>query len=139
MGKGKYINPILTNTKNQKEGGSVPKPRKVNSNKLHDIKIPVSENLDLAIRREAYKKWDGSKTAISTEVFLYGLYNLFYYPEVIYKDGPTTVHVKIDHDTYMKVGEYASTWKCSIRKAAHRIFIESAKKQQLAGVKENEV
>ena len=137
MGEGKYINPIITDRKkNQEQRTTRPK---FNSNKLHDIKVPIPERLDATIRREAYKEWNGSKTAISTELFLFGLNNLFHYPESQYKDGPLTVHVKIDHETYKRLGEYASNWKCSMRQAAHRIFMEAVKKKQLGGVTDNEI
>ena len=138
MGEGRYINPIITD-RGRKVSGQQQGARKVNSNKLHDIKVPVTLKLDETIRREAYKHWNGSKTAISTELFLFGLNNLFHYPEVIYKDGPVTVHVKINHDTYKRLGDYASIWKCSMRQAAHRVFMEAVKKKQLGGVTDNEI
>ena len=139
MGEGRYINPILTSAGKKVEKQQKQYLRKVRSDKLHDIKIPVNEKLDALIRREAYKNWGGSKTAISTELFLYGLNHLISYPVIPYRDGPMTVHIKIDHETYSKLGGHASEWKCSIRQAAHRIFMESLKKRQIGGVTNDEV
>ncbi|MCM2534545.1 hypothetical protein NDK43_22105 [Neobacillus pocheonensis] len=70
---------------------------------------------------------------------MFGLNQIFVYPDVMYKDLPYTVHCKVDHETYQKIGEYADKWKCSVRKAAHRIFIESYKKKQLWGITDGEI
>lgn len=138
MGKGNHLNPILSPQK--KSSSSLPsEPRKINKNKKHDIKIPVSEPLESVIRREANKNWGGSKTVVSTELFLFGLEHLHVYPEVNYQDVPFTVHVKIEHDIYEKLGGHASEWRCSMRQAAHRIFMEAVKKKQLGGVVNGEV
>ncbi|WP_428909452.1 hypothetical protein [Niallia sp. Krafla_26] len=136
MEKRGHINPILSNKSKRKTDQQ---PRKIRSDKLHDIKVPVTESIDLIIRREARKGWGGSKTSVGTEILLYGLDHIFEYPEVIYKDGPFTVHCKVDHTTYNKIGLYADKWKCSIRMAAHRIFIEALKKKQLGGINHEEI
>lgn len=133
MGKGSNLNPILSSQK--KSSSSRPsEPRKINKNKKHDIKIPVSEKLESVLRREAVRYWGGSKTLISTEIFLFGMDYLHVYPEVEYQDGPITVHVKIEHDVYIKLGALASDWRCSQRQAAHRIFLEAINKKQLGGI-----
>lgn len=129
MEKGSYINPILSPNKKNTSG-----ERKIRSDKLHDIKIPVTEQIDYVIRRNAKLSWNGSKTSLGTDLVLFALDNLFVYPDVTYKDGPHIVHIKVNHDTYQIIGEYASEWKCSIRKAAHRIFIAAYHKMQLGGI-----
>ena len=131
MGKDKHLNPILSNSRSKNQE---PQKRKIRSDKLHDIKIPITESIDLTLRRESYKYWNGSKTALGTEIVIFGLENLFVFPDVTYQDGASTVHCKVDHETYQKIGLYAAKWKCSIRKAAHRIFCEAYKKKQLGGV-----
>lgn len=136
MRKETHLNPVLH--KSKKHHLDSPK-RKVRTDKLHDIKIPVSELTDFTIRRESRKQWNGSKTALGTEILLYGLNNLFVYPDVTYNDLPHTIHCKVDHETFKKIGEYAADWKCSIRKAAHRIFIEAYKKKQLGGISDGEI
>jgi len=132
---GGHINPILTsNKKTSSSSASSSAPRKVNRNKKHDIKIPVNEPLESMIRREALRRLGGSKTSVSTELFMYGLDNLFVYPEVEYRDGPITVHIKIEEPVYQRLAEYATKWKCSMRQAAHRVFMEAVKKRQLGGI-----
>ena len=136
MRRGHHLNPVLLPSlkKNQ-----TPQKRKVRSDKLHDIKIPVTENIDLTLRRESRRYWNGSKTAIGTDILLFGLEYILVYPDVSYKDLPYTVHCKVDHDTYQKIGEYATIWKCSVRKAAHRIFLEAYKKRQLGGITDEKI
>lgn len=136
MGKESHLNPVLRQSKN-----TIPNPqaRKVRSDKLHDIKIPVSEDVDLIIRRESRRFWRGSKTALGTEILMFGLHDVFVYPDVTYKDGPYTIHCKVDHDVYQRLGGMAASWKCSIRKAAHRVFMEAFKKKQLGGITDGEV
>jgi hypothetical protein len=136
MGKETHLNPILSNPqKRYKE----PQQRKVCSDKLHDIKIPVSETVDTILRREARRYWNGSKTSLGTEIVLFGLQQIFVYPDVTYKDSPFTVHCKVDQEVYQKLGDLATEWKCSVRKAAHRVFMESFKKKQLGGIIDGEI
>lgn len=135
MGKEKHLNPVLGQSKRRMEL----QPRKVRSDKLHDIKIPVSENMDTLIRRESHRFWNGSKSALGTEILMFGLDQVFVYPDVTYKDGPFTVHCKVDHEVYQRLGDLAADWKCSVRKAAHRVFIEAFKKKQLGGITDGEI
>ena len=132
MGKEQYINPGLSST--PKKGNEPTKQRKTRSDKLHDIKIPVTENMDLTLRRESRRNWNSSKTALSTEILLFGLDQLFVYPEVPYEDLPLIVHCRVNNAVYQRIGEHADKWNCSIRKAAHRIFMEAYKKKQFGGI-----
>jgi len=136
MGKNKHLNPSLSPSKKQL---SEPTKRKTRSDKLHDIKIPITESIDVILRRESRRYWNGSKTSLGTEILLFGLEQVFVYPDVTYEDGPITVHCKVNHDIYQRIGEYAVHWKCSVRKAAHRIFLEAYKKKQLGGVIREEI
>ncbi len=136
MRKDNHLNPVLHQSKKNHQDSQ---KRKVRTDKLHDIKIPVSDLTDLTIRRESRKHWNGSKTALGTEILLFGLHYLFVYPDVTYNDLPHTIHCKVDHETFQKIGEYAAEWKCSIRKAAHRIFVEAYKKKQLGGISDGEI
>ncbi|SIS01696.1 hypothetical protein SAMN05878482_10962 [Peribacillus simplex] len=137
MGKVKHLNPVLSSS--NKKTIEPQKKRKVRSDKLHDIKIPVDEPMDMILRRESRRYWNGSKTALGTEILLFGLEQVLVYPDVTYTDQPYTVHCKVDHETYQRIGDYAAGWKCSVRKAAHRIFIEAYKKRQLGGVTDGEI
>lgn len=136
MRREKPLNPSLSSNKKR---NLEPQKRKVRSDKLHDIKIPVSETTNTNILRESRKYWHGSKTKIGTELLLYGLENLFVFPDVTYHDYPSTVHCKVDHMIYQKIGEYAIKWNISTRQAAHRIFMEALKKKQLGGITDGEI
>lgn len=134
MGNSNYLNPTFNREGAGVAGHLLEQPMK--NQKKHDIKIPVSEQIESAIRREALSKWNGSKTIVATNLVLYGMDNLSHYPEIEYEDGPYCLHVKLEHDLYMRLGELATEWKVSMRKAAHRVFIEAAKKEQIIGHEE---
>ncbi|MBT2719167.1 hypothetical protein [Bacillus sp. ISL-57] len=136
MGKVNHLNPVLSSSKKKM---IEPQKRKVRSDKLHDIKIPVDERVDMILRRESRRYWNGSKTALGTEILLFGLEEVLVYPDVTYTDQNYTVHCKVNHETYQKIGDYAAVWKCSVRKAAHRIFVEAYNKKQLGGVTDGEI
>ncbi|MFD4931851.1 hypothetical protein ABEY41_03910 [Peribacillus butanolivorans] len=136
MRRDKPLNPSLSPNKKR---NPEPQKRKVRTDKLHDIKIPVSEITNTIVLRESRKHWYGSKTKTSTELLLYGLENLFVFPDVTYIDHPSTVHCKVDHETFRKIGEYGIEWNCSTRQAAHRIFMEALKKKQLGGITDGEI
>ncbi|MEH7375681.1 hypothetical protein [Neobacillus drentensis] len=136
MGKETHLNPILSIPQNRYRE---PQTRKVRSDKLHDIKIPVNETIDTILRREARRNWNGSKTSLGTEILMFGLQQVFVYPDVTYKDSPFIVHCKVDHEVYQKLGDLATEWKCSVRKAAHRVFMEAIKKKQLGGITDGEI
>lgn len=131
---GGRINPIFSQSKRSSSSVSSSTPRKINKNKKHDIKIPINEHLESILRRESLRRVGGSKTSISTELFMFGLDNLFVYPEIEYRDGPITVHVKIEEPVYQRLADFATEWKCSMRQAAHRVFMEAVRKKQLGGV-----
>lgn len=136
MRKDHHLNPVLS-TSHKKD--QTPQKRKVRLDKLHDIKIPVTEYVDMRLRIESRRYWNGSKTALGTDILMFGLEHVFVYPDVSYQEQPYTVHCKVDHDTYQKIGEYAAHWKCSVRQAAHRIFVEAYKKKQLGGITDGEI
>src|SRR3954469_12627095 len=112
MGKEHYVNPVLSTSHQRNQNLQ---KRKVRSDKRHDIKIPVTEMVDLIIRRESRRYWNGSKTALGTDILMFGLEQILVYPDFPYKAQSYTVHCKVDHETYQKIGEYASQWKCSVR------------------------
>lgn len=140
VGKNKeYLNPMKgsirsSTTQSVSDNKQPVKERKIHRNKKHDIKVPVTESMDSIIREEASKRWGGSKTTVSTELVLFALDELFVFPDVEYCDGPLTVHVKVEHDDYMRIGQYAAKWKLSMRQATHRLFLEAYKKKQLGGL-----
>ena len=130
------MNPVLSTSQKKYQE---PQKRKVRSDKLHDIKIPVTDTVDMILRRESHRYWNRSKTSLGTEILIFGLEQVLLYPDVTYKDLLYTVHCKVNHETYQKIGDYATAWKCSIQKVAHRIFMEAYKKRQLGGVTDGEI
>jgi hypothetical protein len=70
---------------------------------------------------------------------MFGLQQVIVYPYVIYKDSTYTVHCKVNHDVFQKLGNLATEWKCSIRKAAHRVFMEAIKNKQHGGITDGEI
>lgn len=136
MRRGNKLNPSFTPNKIKNPESQ---KRMVRSDKLHDIKIPVSDVTKLIILRESRKHWHGSNTKTGTELLLFGLENLFVFPDVTYKDYKTTIHCKVDHATFQKIGQYGIEWNCSTRQAAHRIFMEALKKKQLGGITDGEI
>ncbi|MDQ7861028.1 hypothetical protein RCO48_08320 [Peribacillus frigoritolerans] len=94
----------------------------------------MDEPMDMILRRESRRYWNGSKTAFGTEILLFGLEQVLVYPDVTYTDQPYTVHCKVDHETYQKIGDYAAGWKCSVRKSSSSdIYRSIQKKGQLGG------
>lgn len=135
MEKKRTLNPSIAVSKKN----SQPQQRKIRSDKLHDIKIPIKEPVDALLRRESRRYWNASKTALGTDILIFGLEQIFVYPDVTYEDSPFTVHCKVNHEIYQKIGHYATEWKCSVRKAAHRIFLEAYKKKQMGGITNGEI
>lgn len=135
MEKKRTLNPSIAVPKKN----SSPHQRKIRFDKLHDIKIPIKEPVDALLRRESRRYWNGSKTALGTDILIFGIEQIFVYPDVTYQESPFTVHCKVNHETYQKIGHYATEWKCSVRKAAHRIFIEAYKKKQIGGIINGEI
>ena len=132
MGDKDFLNPSFN-----REVVNIPShltaPVKKTNKKKHDIKIPVNDEVEAIIRREAINCFSGSKTVIATQLVLFGMDHLMHFPEVPYEDGPFCLHVKLEHEQYVRLGVYATSWNVSMRKAAHRVFIAAAKKKQLVG------
>ena len=117
--KYKYLNPGLNEIKNPKEVKR-PSPRK-----LHDIKIPLPEQIDYMLRLHSRKGFSGSKTALGTHLFLQGLHCIVEYRDFPYDDESIMTHLKISQEDYERLSVYSSDWKVSQRRAAHRIFMNA--------------
>lgn len=117
--KYKYLNPGLNEIKNPKEVKR-PSPRK-----LHDIKIPLPEQIDYMLRLHSRKSFSGSKTALGTHLFLQGLHHIVEYRDFPYDDESIMTHLKISQEDYERLSVYSSDWKVSQRRAAHRIFMNA--------------
>ena len=117
--KYKYLNPGLNEIKNPKKVKR-PSPRK-----LHDIKIPLPEQIDYMLRLHSRKGFSGSKTALGTHLFLQGLHHIVEYRDFPYDDESIMTHLKISQEDYERLSVYSSDWKVSQRRAAHRIFMNA--------------
>lgn len=117
--KYKYLNPSLNEMKSPKEVKR-PSPRK-----LHDVKIPLPEQIDYMLRLHSRKGFSGSKTALGTHLFLQGLHHIVEYRDFPYDDERIMTHLKISQEDYERLSVYSSEWKVSQRRAAHRIFINA--------------
>ena len=128
--KHKYLNPMLNEIKSPKK---ITKP---SLRKLHDIKIPLPEQIDYMLRLHSRKGFNGSKTALGTHLFLKGLDYVFEYQEFPYGDESIMTHLKISQTDYERLSIYSSEWKVSQRKAAHRIFMNAYLKEYGVGADE---
>ncbi|WP_157930357.1 hypothetical protein [Mycobacteroides abscessus] len=99
-------------------------PRKPRIDKKHDIKIPLSYEIEYLIRTKSRARGK-SKTAYSTELLEQALTRSYVFPEVPYEDSDISTHAKVSKETYLIIGNYADKWgHGSVRKAAHRILME---------------
>ena len=99
-------------------------PRKPRIDKKHDIKIPLSYEIEYLIRTKG-RAQGKSKTVFSTELLEKALARTYVFPEVPYEDSDISTHAKVSKETYLIIGNYADKWgHGSVRKAAHRILME---------------
>ena len=113
-----HLNPMLHQ---KRRSGS----RKVRSDKKHDIKIPVTQEEKEFIIMASIGRGE-SETVYCTQLLQSALEQNSNFDEVRYVNHEQTVHVKLGQDFYGMVSYYAASWHCrSIRKAAHRIFMQS--------------
>lgn len=117
--KYKYLNPMLNEIQSPK------KIKKASPRKLHDIKIPLPDQIDYMLRLHARKGFGGSKTAFGTHLFLEGLDHIADYQAFPYGDESIMTHLKISQENYERLSVYSSEWKISQRRAAHRIFMNA--------------
>lgn len=96
--------------------------KKSRSDKKKDVKIPITDDMYKQIlivsRKEGF-----TPTQFSTRTFSETLLNKSEFPDVEYDSGTGTfIHVKLNLEIYNMLVELSVAWRCSIRKAAHKIF-----------------
>lgn len=115
------INPSLSTPK---KTTSTHQTRKIRSDKLHDIKIPVPEKIVEHLTRLKGKEFGGSITKEATKIFNYSLTNLVKYEEYPYKTHVTNVRINVTQEQYEELMDYAASFGVRFAKqAAYRIFI----------------
>lgn len=122
------LNPSLNRGKRAKNTArpSAPAstPRKPRIDKKHDIKIPLSYEMEYLIRTKGRENRK-TKTQYSTSLLEKALSRSYVYPEVPYEDSEITTHAKVSRETYLIIGNLADQWgHGSVRRAAHRILME---------------
>lgn len=128
---GGVLNSFLTDRR-EKQKKPLPPIEQQKREKKNDIKIPVSESMDRAIRLNARNE---GKTI--TEYCTYIMQSAMswtvqgQFKEVPYKTSPYMVHVSLQDSYYSEVVRLSSQWHCTIREAAHRIFMTGAKVHEI--------
>ena len=110
--------------------------RKERSDKLKDVRILLPLEQKKFIRSVAASKGKDT-THYTTELLQNGLMNInmFDFIEVNYPiESEHKVCAKISKDYFKLLQDHAIEWDCSLRKAAHRIFINVLIKEGLARI-----
>ena len=105
-----------------------PAKRKPRSDKIKDVKFPVTPELRAILRQKA-KELNVAKrneTISNTRILTEAVYQarLFpdRFPEIVYVDTGQYMHAKPTQAIYDLVEELAFQWNVSIRRAAHRLI-----------------
>ncbi|RUS44996.1 hypothetical protein [Cohnella sp. AR92] len=105
------------------------KDRKERSDKLKDIKFPVTPRQREELRRRALalKVAARNETISNTKILIAALnqHRLFpeQYPELVYEDTKQYMHAEPTLAVYDQIVELSMQWNVSIRKAAHRLIM----------------
>jgi hypothetical protein len=141
------LNPMLNDDQNKQERVQVSNPsvytskeenvskRNVRADKLKDIKFPVTVSQRSELRRCAdvikrSMRSDKSYETISNTTILVNAlthYKLFpeRYPELEYADSGQYMHATPTRIQFDEIQELAIQWNTSIRKATHRLIMNS--------------
>lgn len=104
--------------------------RKRRCDKKHDIRIPlVSEDLWKIISNQSRAKGE-TMTVFATKLVEKGINHYSQFDEFPYADNQLIVHVKVDQQTYLLIGNLADEWgHGSVRRATHRIFYSMLRRE----------
>ena len=100
-------------------------PRKIRSDKKHDIKIPVSKIDKQKVL--LYSRMRGlSEKKFCTSIVKQALEMNYELPEVNYQTSEFMIHINPDIELYSQIVNMSVEWNSpSLRVAAHRIFTEA--------------
>ncbi|PEC50905.1 hypothetical protein COJ46_01420 [Bacillus sp. AFS077874] len=106
----------------------VRKVRKVRSDKKKDIRIPLSLEAKQLIKKLSFQ-YNTYPTVLTTDILTEALYRMNEFDDVEYPQSSHKVVAKIDQETFIQLQNYCIQWDCSIRKAAHRVIVNSLRKE----------
>ncbi len=117
-----YFNPML-NDKGKDNVRTDNKPRKTRSDKKYPVKIPLTLDQRIQLKRMAHARntWP---TPLTGELIKKYLIRSHDYPAVPYKTSSKHAEAKLEKEFYDLLIQYSIEWDTSIRQAAHRIFTE---------------
>ncbi|MFB7141991.1 hypothetical protein ACFCYN_20255 [Gottfriedia sp. NPDC056225] len=107
----------------------VKKVRKERCDKKKDIRILLKPEIKQLIKKLSYQ-YNTYPTILTTDILTEALYRIKEFDEVEYPIGSKHLVVaKLDKETFKILQGYCVEWDCSIRKAAHRVFVNSLRKE----------
>jgi hypothetical protein len=132
--KKKKPEPKVINSTNVRENNNseVKKQRKTRSDKKDDIKIPLTIEQRILVRKFANKN-EMAPTPYTGHILKKGLSRGIPFPEpaVPYPSKSTiSFHAKLEVHFLNKLDEWAILWDCSRRKAAYRILMGMLKVEE---------
>ena len=114
------LNPIFNEKENTKK--TQINQRKTRSDKIHDMKFPVTDKQKIILRKKA-KLDDVSVTKNNTQLLKNALkYPINYIPDYPYQDTKQYMHVKPTELEYTIISNLAIEWGISERKALYRLM-----------------
>ncbi|MFT9486637.1 MAG: hypothetical protein ACH0QD_04610 [Tepidibacillus sp.] len=118
------LNPIFQNEQTNKINPRISK-RKTRSDKIHDIKFPITPVIRSEIRRRAKAEGFPNETKYCTHLLIQALkYDKSFFPEIKYTDTKTYIHVKPTEFYYDKIFELKVDWDLrSDRQTVHRLIM----------------
>ncbi|PEL13999.1 hypothetical protein [Bacillus sp. AFS017336] len=107
----------------------VKKVRNERSDKKKDIRILLKPEMKQLIKKLSFK-YNTYPTILTTDILTEALYRIKEFDEVEYPiESKHLVVAKLDKETFEILQGYCVEWDCSIRKAAHRVFVNSLRKE----------
>ncbi|MEH7451465.1 hypothetical protein [Gottfriedia acidiceleris] len=105
------------------------KVRKERSDKKKDIRILLKPEVKQLIKKLSFQ-YNTYPTILTTDIVTEALYRIKEFDEVEYPiESKHLVVAKLDKETFKILQGYCVEWDCSIRKAAHRVFVNSLRKE----------
>ncbi|OBZ15921.1 hypothetical protein A8L34_28150 [Bacillus sp. FJAT-27264] len=120
------LNPIFGQSSKPTEKKNSKPSRKVRSDKIHDVKFPVTPEERSWIRRQARMK-QMTETDFATELLYKAMAQASYkpVPNLTYRDTHQYIHCKPKMFIYDQVFELSLKWNLSVRRTVHRLIINS--------------
>jgi len=105
------------------------KVRKERSDKRKDIRIPLTSETKQLIKKISFQ-YNTYPTIFTSDLLTESLHRFNEFELVEYPIHSKSLAVaKLDKETFEILRNYCIEWDCSIRKAAHRVVINSLRKE----------